>query len=392
MKGLTEESIAQIDDPEKLSYLLSGVVQKNSKLLKKVRILQKQLKNAKSELANASTSLSEYKIKYESSFIYKFDYEFEKIRADYIEFAYSSLFRLLQNLDIDGNNQINLNSVFEEHQKMQDEFKTSQTRLFADLKSTISERDLSIQEKEKLIGELKDQIEQAELLPLPKEAEELLSEKDQSITKLRSLIQKYVKSDQIKQKQIDELQQQVQNLTESQFYQTQSRKDLNQQGKDNISHLENEIARLRSQLASCSSVNIQELEMKNKKLTAMLEKSNKYYTQLNEKYLSLKETLSQQKHNDLVIQQNLHFEILSTKSTGTKKKKSAASMDPIIITSLRKTLLQFFLTDEDNQINLIPVILEIVGCNQEQINGALVNYQRHQHLINRAGSFFGLFA
>ena len=77
---------------------------------------------------------------------------------------------------------------------------------------------------------------------------------------------------------------------------------------------------------------------------------------------------------------------------GKKKAKKVASNESAVIVSLRKTLLQFFLTDEENQENLIPVVLEIVGCNKEQIEGALTNYKRHQHLINRAGSFFGLFA
>lgn len=383
MKGLTEESIAQITDPEKLRYLLSGVVQKNSKQLRKIRILQKQLKNAKNELLSTSSSLTEYKINCESNNFYKFEHEFEKIRADYNEFAFTSLFNIIQNVnlessDADMNNQ-NIQQFFTESKKFQKEFSEAKNAQINEFKTIISKRDEIIADKDRQINELKEQIEKIETSPLPKEVEELLSEKDQSIVKLRNLIQRYSKSDQIKQQQIDEQQQQIQQLMLA--------NKGNKINSDEIVKLESEVKELHSK---SSNKEVFEIESKNEKLTAMLEKSNRMYTQLNERYLSLQHSISNKKGIQLSVSQNLLFEVMS--KNGKKKAKKVASNESAVIVSLRKTLLQFFLTDEENQENLIPVVLEIVGCNKEQIEGALTNYKRHQHLINRAGSFFGLFA
>ena len=81
MKGLTEESIAQIDNPEKLRFLLSGVVQKNTKQLKRIKVLQKQLKKSRNENKELSTSMKEMKITVQDNQIYHTEYELEKINC-----------------------------------------------------------------------------------------------------------------------------------------------------------------------------------------------------------------------------------------------------------------------------------------------------------------------
>lgn len=394
MKGLNEESIAQITDPEKLRYLLSGVVQKNTKQLRKIRILQRQLKNTKSELSSLSSSLTEYKINSESNQFYKIEHEFEKIRADYNEFAFTSLFNIVQNLNLDEADsiKINIHDFLKQSETYLNEFKEKKNDQIEEFKSIISDRDKIISEKEHQINELKETIEKIESSPIPKEIEDLLSEKDQSIVKLRNLIQRYAKSDQIKQQQIDEQQIQIQQLVSANSISNPPAK-INSNINTN---LEQEVNELKSQLSQFSSKNIKEIESKNEKLTAMLEKSNKLYTQLNEKYISLQQSIKNRANTKLSINPNLLFEVLTStnihKPNSIKKKsKKGLNDESAIMISLRKTLLQFFLTDEENQENLIPVILDIVGCNKEQIEGAMTNYKRHQHLINKAGSFFGLF-
>lgn len=400
MKGLNEESIAQISDPEKLRYLLSGVVQKNTKQLRKLRILQRQLKNAKSELSNLSSTLTECKIECESNHFYKIDHEFEKIRADYNEFAFTSLFNIVQNLNNDSDEidaiDPNIRDFLKQSETFRKEFKEKKNAQIEEFKSIISDRDKIIREKDQQIKELKEKIEKIETSPIPKEVEDLLSEKDQSIVKLRNLIQRYAKSDQIKQQQIDEQQVQIQQLVSTSTIPTSPIKQNNNNNND--TDLEQEVSELKTQLSQFSSKNLQEIEAKNEKLTAMLEKSNKLYTQLNEKYISLQHSIANHKNTNLSINHNLLFEIMTSPknlhiSNSLKKKSNKVlNNESTVIISLRKTLLQFFLTNEENQENLIPVILEIVGCNKEQIEGATTNYRRHQHLINKAGSFFGLFS
>lgn len=392
MKGLNEESIAQINDPEKLRYLLSGVVQKNTKQLRKIRILQKQNQNAKNELLSLSSELTKCKVDCESSQFYIIEREFEKIRADYNEYAFTSLFDIVQNLNLNEIDTTTVRDFLNQSELFQKEFKEKKNEQIEEFKLIISNKDKNIIEKDHQINKLKENIEKIESSPIPKEIEDLLSEKDQSIAKLRNLIQKYAKSDQIKQQQIDEQQIQIQQLVSNSNINSPTITNFNT--KISLKQEDNEH---NSQISQISSKSIQEIESKNDKLRSMLEKSNKLYTQLNEKYISLQQSVQNRKNTKLSINKNLLFEVMSSSSnlhkTNSMKKKSKKGLnnESAIIISLRKTLLQFFLTDEENQENLIPVILEIVGCNKEQIEGAITNYKRHQHLINKAGSFFGLF-
>ncbi|OHT01736.1 hypothetical protein TRFO_31349 [Tritrichomonas foetus] len=408
MKGLTEESIAQIDDPEKLRYLLSGVVQKNTKQLKRIRVLQRQLKNSKNEISELNSALIESKNKCEKNSFYKFEYDFEKIRADYNEFAFTSLFEIIQNLEIEQ-----LDKFLHEAKQYENLIKSKQKDQIDEMKQIINERDKKIHEKEQKILELQEKIEKIESSPISKDVEDLLSEKDQSIVKLRALIQRYAKSDQIKQQQIDEQQRQIQQMMDkysnySNNYSSNLSSHNSSSKSSNVKEilvLERKVADLELQLKQCG--NVHEIESKNEKLNAMLDKSNKLYTQLSEKYQILLDSIKKDKK--LTINQNLLFEIHSIKNSSNscsnsksrdqnhkkskhEKNHSLYNETETTIMSLRKTLLQFFLTEEENQENLIPVILEIVGCNQDQIRGAIRNHQSHKTLINRAGSLFGLFS
>ena len=163
--------------------------------------------------------------------------------------------------------------------------------------------------------------------------------------------------------------------------------------------------------------------MKNEKLTKMLEKSNRLYTSLLEQNQQLsidlkraqnsqsKPVLSIFNDNEIFIKpeshQNKNVPInskivvaspppssSSSSSNQTPKSKksypppSAAmsagpgQIDPLQDdkklneTYLKRVLLQFFLQNDSKRDQLVPLILELAGCNETQIAAATRQYQR----------------
>jgi hypothetical protein len=57
---------------------------------------------------------------------------------------------------------------------------------------------------------------------------------------------------------------------------------------------------------------------------------------------------------------------------------------------LKSTLVQFFGRDAGTRDGLIPLILELVGCNEQQIQTAQRHWQRSNQLIHKTTGFFGL--
>jgi hypothetical protein len=51
---------------------------------------------------------------------------------------------------------------------------------------------------------------------------------------------------------------------------------------------------------------------------------------------------------------------------------------------LRKVLLQFFVQDGKTRDTLVPVILSVVGCDDDQIQGAIHQWTQSNQLINQA--------
>lgn len=55
---------------------------------------------------------------------------------------------------------------------------------------------------------------------------------------------------------------------------------------------------------------------------------------------------------------------------------------------LKGILLQFFSVDLDSErLLMIPIILELVGCNKEQIAVVTQQYERKKNLLSRNGLF-----
>ena len=379
MKGLNEESIAQIDDVEKLRYLLTGVTQKNAKQVKRVRVLQRQLKTAKAEVHSLTESLTRLKVERESQSMFRWERDFEKIRADYNEFAFSQAFRLIQDQQFD-------NSDFfrEQMQKYQNEFQRTQSSEVYELRNIIASKDDEIKTLREKLEALTNEVDAQQAEPISKDVEKAMLEKDQSILKLRGMIQKFVKSDQAKQQQIEEQQREIQRLVASI---TQGSPVVSREGSlEEVARLEREVESLKAQLTKSQAS--QHLERRCEKLSAMLDTSNQLYAELNGKY----EALVRSRPKTLSMSPCECTE-LKAKSSEHGKASHSGEVEELhaMLASLRKTILQYFLTDLTNQENLIPVILELVGCTKEQIQAAASKFKSNQQFVNRAGSFLGLF-
>lgn len=383
MKGLNEESIAQIDDVEKLRYLLTGVTQKNAKQVKRVRVLQRQLKTAKAEVHSLTETLTRLKVERESQSMFRWERDFEKIRADYNEFAFSQAFRLIQDQQFD-------NSDFfrEQMQNYQKEFQRTQSSEVYELRNIIASKDDEIKSLREKLEELANEVDAQQAEPISKDVEKAMLEKDQSILKLRGMIQKFVKSDQAKQQQIEEQQREIQRLVGSM---TQGSPVLSREGSlEEVARLEREVDSLKVQLTKSQAS--QHLERRCEKLSAMLDTSNQLYAELNGKYEALVETLrSRPKALSMSPCECTELKVKSGAEHGRASHSGEVEELHAMLASLRKTILQYFLTDLTNQENLIPVILELVGCTKEQIQAAASKFKSNQQFVNRAGSFLGLF-
>jgi len=363
---LTEAMVSQISEVPKLRYLLVNLIQKTEKLSQKNKLLQKQLIVYRDEI----TDLKESKNKGICNSHEEFEFEFEKSRADFNEFAFHSICDLLKN----GSKDNNLGDRLEDFNT---EVIMSSQKLKLHYEKKLNEQFVLIEDQRKQITEIHQKIEEMEKSPISKDIEKLISEKEESISKLKSMLQRSVKSDQRKQVQIEELQNEnnrLMSIVGSGVLGTpHSNVEL-------ITRQEMLIQELQERLAN-SQPNI-EMEQKFERLQSMLEASNSLYT-------SLKEKVADDKciPNKCDLSAPQLFEIHYHK----EKKIRSPDNESLSIVQVRKALLQYFLTDHASQHELIPIILNLVGCKKDQINTALHRYETQNQIINRTGGFFGLF-
>ena len=95
-----------------------------------------------------------------------------------------------------------------------------------------------------------------------------------------------------------------------------------------------------------------------------------------------------------------HLEFLLPWPPCTKSNKSnekptklkpinAKSEEEVIGAYLKRVLLQFFLQDESKRSELVPLILELAGCTEQQIMAATRQWERSVRLASKSTSIFG---
>ena len=377
---LTEAIINQINEIPKLRYLLINLAQKQEETSAQNKKLNKNLKNLEAKYDLVKKDYDALLDSSDSSQLHQSDVDFERIRADFNQKSCEFLTKLIR-----GTIQ---NDAVQHATEIIEDFKnelnfTIQTQRDK-VAQTISDQNKLIKEKTNTIEELREKAEK----PISDDVEKLINEKDEAINQLKSMLQRSVKSDQRNQEQIKSLQMENKELTEM----------LSKSGKnekapvEDVAKLEMQISELEQRVSKSSAS--KELEQKNERLQMMLERSNRLYSQLDERYQELEKSL-QQKHFYAIVEETFCFEIKEQMNSAPKKKEKSPKNMKIeyeaVIASLRKTLLQYFLCTDSNQVDLVPVILEIVGCTQEQVGAVTRSMESRKHLINKTGGFFGLF-
>ncbi|OHT03146.1 hypothetical protein TRFO_06807 [Tritrichomonas foetus] len=385
---LTEELVGQIHDTEKLKFLLTRMIQKKNSQSKKTAIRKKQLHDLRLKLKNSREELKKFHELHDDMNLHKYDSSLERIRGDFNEFYFTQIFQLIQGTvtAVDVSAQMDsFRSNLEKVSKLQ----------LNHYENLISQKNEEIENLNRKIELLTEQLNTAMNSPISKDIEKLISEKDQAIIKMKAMLQSSVRSDQRKQQQIEEQQAEIQRLNDLLVIQKSSTKTYHSNSSvEDITKLEMTISELEDRINNSSAS--RELELKNERLSQMIEKSNALYAQANEKLQKLTRN-SNKNVNQLKQQISFFFEINLQKDSIKQSIHDKAKLKKLkrtyraVIASLRQTLLQFFLKDEANQITLVPVILELVGCNDQQIETVMMKMQSSQQLVNRTGGFFGIF-
>jgi hypothetical protein len=145
-----------------------------------------------------------------------------------------------------------------------------------------------------------------------------------------------------------------------------------------------------------ASQSLDELENKNRKLQELLQKSNDLYAALvteNKKLLKEREVFM--RPHQFVVSRFAVFDVdqtgLSGRANSGRVSRSAKREAKLVKSAyLRKVLLEFFSQKaEDDRGTLVPVILGLVGCTEEQVSVVMRHWQRNQCLIAKTSGFFG---
>lgn len=273
-----------------------------------------------------------------------------------------------------------------------------------------------------------------------------INQKESKIAKLKSLLTRSMRSDKRREQQIETLQidladrdRHIQALENS----IKETNDFSTAQQERIAQLEAELTEITNRLQS--GVGSEAAQKRNERMKQMLEKSNILYAELQEKYqkacLDLEEEKSKQLRNlnkrspksiivlkddeaislyddgtyetgpflsldsypsnitiqDFRMDQNeniSHRVSIRSVSTGAlaqhaNSPDNPAAKQPLLKVYLKRVLLEFFIGDATTQQRLIPVILQLLDCTDEQITAAQRSYAEGRQIISKATSAFG---
>ncbi|KAK8887910.1 hypothetical protein M9Y10_038969 [Tritrichomonas musculus] len=273
-----------------------------------------------------------------------------------------------------------------------------------------------------------------------------ISQKETKVAKLKSLLTRSMRSDKRREQQIETLQidladrdRHIQALENT----IKETNDFSTRQQERISQLEAELTEITNRLQS--GVGSEAAQKRNERMKQMLEKSNVLYAELQTKYQKACSDLEEEKAKQLrnlnkrspksilvlkdneaiSLYDNGTYEIgpylssdsyppnvpiqdfrsnrnennsghisvrsLSSGSLGqhSNSSENQASKQPLLKVYLKRVLLEFFIGDAATQQRLIPVILQLLDCTNEQITAAQRSYAEGRQIISKATSAFG---
>jgi DNA repair exonuclease SbcCD ATPase subunit len=241
----------------------------------------------------------------------------------------------------------------------------------------LSEGDAAIALSQRLaeeVAELREKFLQTSLVLEEHERSSLglsqaIEEKDAALRNLRAMFEKATRSDERKQRQVEELQ--------------RERDELAAKLGSLTFDAPRPVVEVPIEGAS------DDLESKNRKLQELLDRSQQLYTELLEKF---RRTDPGEARKSLTFEA---FDVFDAAVRGKGKKRMSTSAEKeaklVKAAYLRKVVLQFFSQEmEDERGTMVPLILELVGCTPEQVAVVKRHLQRNEHLIAKTTGLFGL--
>lgn len=198
-----------------------------------------------------------------------------------------------------------------------------------------------------------------------------LIDKDQQIDNLKVLAQRYAKSDQRKQQQIDDLQMEISGFLAR----------LNEtHPTDTASSLEEKVRTLQEQHHDTEPN--RDLVKRNKKLKKIVEKSNQMYAQL----LEENRILQQRTQSHTGCYEMCEFDSLDIPLIKNQREEPPEIKEAY----LRKVLTNFFYQDTITQRTFIPLLFELVGCNEEQIEDICRQWDKSHGILSTGRQLLGI--
>ncbi|EAY20966.1 hypothetical protein TVAG_172230 [Trichomonas vaginalis G3] len=252
--------------------------------------------------------------------------------------------------------------------------------------------------------------------------QEELSQKETKIIKLKGLLTKSMRSDKSREAQITALQLDLSDRDrhiESLNKELEEHRNFSNKQSERINQLEGELNDLTMRLQS--GVGSEAAQKRNERMKQMLEKSNMLYAELETKYHKVCDELEQEKAKNRKISRPKHVIILkkhavtlnedntysigepqsvypsgvtitdTTKESAPSDKhnpsSSAQSSDANVLKIyLKRVLLEFFIGDSQTQTRLIPVILSLLDCSNDQVIAAQRSFAEGRQLISKAAA------
>jgi chromosome segregation ATPase len=215
------------------------------------------------------------------------------------------------------------------------------------------------------------------------EQQNLIAKKDKMLVKLKVLLNNYVTSDQRKQEQIDSLQNEILRYVGRRV---DSARGNEGSLRARVVELEGQVKELERRLNEGQAS--AELQARNAQLMGMLERSNLLYGQLMNQDRPARRGSGQLR---IVSCDSLVMEPRA--NMGHREAAVSLKMHEQVVMInkyLKTTLIQFFGQDAANRSQMVPLILELAGCNRQQIRAAQRQWERSNQLIHKTAGFFGL--
>jgi hypothetical protein len=241
-----------------------------------------------------------------------------------------------------------------------------------------------------------------------------LAQRDKKVAKLKSLLTRSMRSDKRREEQVEALQLDI-TEKERQIHaascEIKEKTEMVAKQSERLAELESKIIEMGNRLQT--GVGSEAAQKRNERMKQMLERSNLLYADLQSRFQKVCSDLESEKEKSIkrgkstrviilpdgehivlnddgtyasVVESPAGVPVVSLRAAQRQikaGKKEDGSL-PNLLVYLRKILLEFFVGDALKQVNLIPVILQLLECTTDQIGAAQRGFTEGRQFITSA--------